>query len=111
MPRGDGTGPRGRGAGAGRGAGTGIGIISGVIGIVWDLLGKYRKGGLSSSAQGPTLQEHFGTGARGVSSPPPQAALPVSIPGEIEDLKKKSGELKEQLDRITERLAKLEVKK
>ena len=111
MPRGDGTGPRGRGAGAGRGAETGIGIISGVIGIVWDLLGKYKKGAPSFSAQGPTLQEHFGTGARGVSSPPPQAALPVSIPGEIEDLKKKSGELKEQLDRITERLAKLEVKK
>jgi len=50
-------------------------------------------------------------GARGVSSPPPQAALPVSIPGELEDLKKISGELKDQLDRITERLAKLEVKK
>ena len=94
-----------------RGAGAGIGIIGGVIGIVWDLLGKYKKGAFSSSAQGPTVQGHFGMGARGVSSPPPQAALPVSIPGELEDLKKISGELKDQLDRITERLAKLEVKK
>jgi ubiquinone biosynthesis protein UbiJ len=50
-------------------------------------------------------------GRRGVSSPPPQAASPASTPSELEDLKKQSRELKEQLDRITERLAKLETKK
>ena len=86
-------------------------IVTGVAGKVGDLLEKYKKGELTSSAQGPTVQEHFGMGAPGVLSPPPQAAFPVSIPGEIEDLKKKSEDLKDQLGRITERLAKLEVKK
>jgi hypothetical protein len=47
----------------------------------------------------------------GISSPPPQAASPASAPGELEDLKKRSGDLKDQLDRITERLSKLEAKK
>jgi hypothetical protein len=111
MPRGDGAGPRGRGAGAGRGAGPGIGIISGVTGIVWDLLKKYKKTEFSNSVQGPTLRAHLGTEAHRVSSPPPQTAFPVSTPGELEDLKKKSGELKDQLDSITERLAELEAKK
>ena len=121
MPRGDGTGPRGRGAGAGRGAGgnrgagTGIGIIAGVTGIVWDLLKKYKKGGFSSSAQGPTVQAHFGMEGgvekAGVSAPTPRALSPVSTPSELEDLKKNSAELKDQLDRITERLSKLEAKK
>ena len=95
-------------------------IITGVSGKVRDLLEKYKKGELTSSAQGPTVQAHFGMGMRGgmgggeegrVSSPPPQAASAASTPGELEDLKKKSAELKDQLDRITERLAKLETKK
>jgi predicted Fe-Mo cluster-binding NifX family protein len=86
-------------------------IITGVSGKVRDLLEKYKKGELTSSAQGPTVQAHFGMGRRGVSSPPPQAASPASTPSELEDLKKQSRELKEQLDRITERLAKLETKK
>jgi hypothetical protein len=115
MPRGDGTGPRGRGAGASRGAGAGIGIIAGVTGIVWDLLKKYKRGEFTSSAQGPPVQAHFGMGGgvekAGVSALTPQALSPVSTPSELEDLKKKSGELKDQLDRITERLSKLEAKK
>jgi len=96
-------------------------IITGVGGKVRDLLEKYKNGELTSSAQGPTVQAHFGMGKsggmgrgvekRGVSSPPPRAASPVSTPGELEDLKKQSVELKDQLDRITERLAKLETKK
>ena len=110
MPRGDGTGPP-----RGRGAGAGIGIISGVTGIVWNLLKKYKKGDFSTSAQGPTVQAHFGMGGgaekAGVSAPTPQAISPVSSSGELEDLKKKSVELKDQLDRITERLSKLETKK
>jgi predicted Fe-Mo cluster-binding NifX family protein len=91
-------------------------IITGVTGKVRDLLEKYKKGELTSSAQGPTVQAHFGMGGRrgmgksGVSSPPSQAASPASTPGELEDLKKKSGELKDQLDKVTERLAKLEAK-
>jgi predicted Fe-Mo cluster-binding NifX family protein len=96
-------------------------IITGIAGKVRDLLEKYKKGELTSSVQGPTVQAHFGMGKSGgmgrgvgkggVSSPPPQAGSPVSTPGELEDLKKKSAELKDQLDRITERLAKLETKK
>jgi len=86
-------------------------IITGVAGKVRDILEKYKKGELTSSAQGPTVQAHFGMGRRGVSSPPPQAASPASTTSELEELKKKSGELKGQLDRITERLAKLEAKK
>jgi predicted Fe-Mo cluster-binding NifX family protein len=86
-------------------------IITGVAGKVRDILEKYKKGELTSSAQGPTVQAHFGMGRRIVSSPPPQAASPASTPSELEDLKKKSGELKDQIERITERLAKLEAKK
>ena len=115
MPRGDGTGPRGRGAGASRGAGTGIGIISGFVGIAWNLLKKYKRGEFSTSTQGPPVQAHFGMGGgveqAGVSAFTPQALSPVSTPGELEDFKKKSEDLKDQLDRITERLAKLEAKK
>jgi predicted Fe-Mo cluster-binding NifX family protein len=86
-------------------------IITGVSGKVRDLLEKYKKGELTSSAQGPTVQAHFGMGLRGVFSPPPQPSSPVSTPGELEDLKKNSGELKDQIERITERLSKLEAKK
>ena len=86
-------------------------IITGVAGKVRDLLEKYKKGELTSSAQGPTVQAHFGMGRRGAPSPPPQAVPQASTSGELEDLKKKSSELKEQLDRVTERLAKLETKK
>lgn len=86
-------------------------IVTGVAGKVGDLLEKYKKGELTSSAQGPTVQAHFGMGRRGAPSPPSQAA-PQALPsGELEDLKKKSSELKGQLDRVTERLAKLETKK
>src|SRR4030042_1063631 len=45
-------------------------IITGVAGKVRDLLEKYEKGELTSSAQGPPVQAHFGMGRRIVSSPP-----------------------------------------
>jgi hypothetical protein len=108
MPRGNGAGPCGRGAGAG------IGILSGVTGIVWALLKKYKRAGVSNSFQGSTVQSHFGKEGGveevGVSAPIPQVLSPVSTPGNLDDLKKNE-DLKEQLDRITERLAKLEAKK
>jgi len=89
-------------------------MIAGITGIVWDLLKKYKKGEFTSSAQGPTVQSHFGVEGgvekAGVSAPMPQALSPVSTPGNLEDLKKIE-DLKDQLDRITERLAKLEAKK
>jgi predicted Fe-Mo cluster-binding NifX family protein len=37
-------------------------ILTGVTGIVRDLLDKYKKGDFSISAQGPTVQAHFGMG-------------------------------------------------
>lgn len=86
-------------------------IITGVSGKVRDLLDKYKRGEFTSSAQSPTVQAHFGMGRRGASSPPPQKASPASSLSELEGLKKQAGELKDRLDRITERLAKLEAKK
>jgi predicted Fe-Mo cluster-binding NifX family protein len=59
-------------------------ILTGVSGKVRDLLEKYKRGEFSTSAQGPTVQAHFGMGKSGVSSPPPRAASPASIPGKLE---------------------------
>jgi hypothetical protein len=47
----------------------------------------------------------------GVPASTPRALFPVSTPSELEDLKKNSAELKDQLDKITERLSRLEAKK
>jgi ubiquinone biosynthesis protein UbiJ len=47
----------------------------------------------------------------GVPASTPRALSPVPTPSELEDLKKNSAELKDQLDKITERLSKLEAKK
>lgn len=93
-------------------------IITGVSGKVRDILEKYKKGELTSSAQGPTVRAHFGMGSRegtgrggAFSTPPPRETAEVSPSGELEDLKKISAEMKDQLGRLAERLAKLEERK
>ena len=102
-------------------------ILVGASGKVREVLEKYKKGQLSSSAQGPTVQAHFGMNmgggmgrgmGRGMgmgrgfqppSAPPPAAPSP---PGEeLKTLKEQSRQLREQLDEITERIEKLETKK
>jgi hypothetical protein len=111
MPRGDRNGPQGRGVKAGKGAGAGIGIISGIAGIVWDFLKKYKRAEMSNSVQGSYVQADFGMRGKvekaGVSTPTPQTLSPDGLL----DLKKNSRNLQDQLNRIAERLSELEAKK
>jgi len=100
----------------------GIKILVGASGKARDVLEKYKKGQLTSYAQGPTVKAHAGMGmgggmgmgrgmGRGVSPPPP-APTPSGAPQEdLQGLKEESKKLKEQLGAIEERIAKLEPKK
>jgi predicted Fe-Mo cluster-binding NifX family protein len=97
----------------------GMKILVGASGKVRDVLEKYKKGQLTSYAQGPTARAHAGMGmgggtgmgrgmGRGVSPPPP-APTPSGAPQEdLQALKEESRKLKEQLGSIEERIAKLE---
>src|SRR4030042_286445 len=100
----------------------GIKILIGASGKVQEVLEKYQKGQISSSAQGPTVQAHFGMGmgggmgrgkgrgvGQGFQPPSPPPAEPHRE--ELQDLKDQSGQLKEQLDRIMEKIERLETKK
>jgi predicted Fe-Mo cluster-binding NifX family protein len=95
----------------------GIKILTGASGKVREVLDKYQKGQISSSAQGPTVRAHFGMGmgrgmGRGFQPPSAPPLTTPSSPGEeLKSLKDQSRQLKEQLDKITERLEKLETKK
>jgi len=95
----------------------GVKIVSGVTGQVKEVLEKYKKGELTSLAQGPNVGAHFGMGmGRGgrKTAPSPPSSVP-SVPElpseEIKNLKETARQLKEQLNKITERLEKLEAKK
>ena len=88
----------------------GIKILTGASGKVREVLEKYQKGQISSSAQGPTVRAHFGMG-RGFQPPSPSPPPPAAPQEELQALKDQSRQLKEQLDKITERLEKLETKK
>jgi len=97
----------------------GMKILVGASGKVRDVLEKYKKGQLTSYAQGPTVRAHAGMGmgggmgmgrgmGRGVSPSPP-ASTPSGPPQEdLQSLKEESRKLKEQLGSIEERIAKLE---
>ncbi|MBM4332522.1 MAG: dinitrogenase iron-molybdenum cofactor biosynthesis protein [Deltaproteobacteria bacterium] len=94
----------------------GIKILTGASGKVREVLDKYQKGQISSSAQGPTVRAHFGMGRGrgmgvGFQPPAPSPATPDPPGEELKALKKQSQELREQLDKITERLEKLDTKK
>ena len=104
----------------------GIKILTGGSGTVEEVVEKYKKGHLSSSPQGPTVQAHFGMGMGGrmgrglgrgmgmgpVFSPPsPSPSTAGSPEGEVDLLKEQSRQLREQLDKVTERIEKLETKK
>jgi predicted Fe-Mo cluster-binding NifX family protein len=114
----------------------GLKILIGASGKVREVLEKYKKGQLSSFAQGPSVQAHYGMGmgggmgrgmgrgmgmgmgmGRGISmgpgaqSPGPPPAQPQSPGQELEDLREQSKNLRAQLDQLTERIKKLETKK
>jgi len=102
----------------------GIKIIIGVSGKIREVMEKYNKGQLSSFAQGPTVQAHFGMGmgggrgmgrgmgmGRGFQPPSPSAAEPAAPQEELKALKEQSRQLKEQLDSVLQRIEKLEQKK
>jgi predicted Fe-Mo cluster-binding NifX family protein len=97
----------------------GMKILVGASGKVRDVLEKYKKGQLTSYAQGPTARAHAGMGmgggmgmgrgmGRGVSPSPP-APPPSGTPRvELQTLKEESEKLKAHLGSIEERIAKLE---
>ena len=100
----------------------GLKILVGASGKVRDVLEKYKKGQLTSYAQGPTAKAHTGMGmgggmgmgrgmGRGVSPPPPAPAASGAPREDLQTLKEQSRQLKEQLDKIAERIEKLETKK
>jgi predicted Fe-Mo cluster-binding NifX family protein len=99
----------------------GMKILVGASGKVRDMLEKYKKGQLTSYAQGPTARAHTGMamgGGRGMGrgmgrgpspSPPPPAPPASGTPGEeLQTLKEESKKLKDQLGSVEERIAKLE---
>src|SRR3972149_6658362 len=105
----------------------GIKILTGASGTVKEVVEKYKKGQLSSSPQGPTVQAHFGMGMGGgmgmgrgmgrgmamgpsFSLPPPSPSAAGSPEGEVDLLKEQSRQLREQLDKVTEKIEKLETK-
>jgi predicted Fe-Mo cluster-binding NifX family protein len=108
----------------------GIKILIGVSGRVREVVEMYKKGQLSSFAQSPSVQAHYGMGMSGgmgmgrgmgrgmgmgrgfqpPSSPPAPATPP--LPGEeLKSLKEQSKQLREQLEEISKRIEKLEAKK
>ncbi len=104
-------------------------VMIGVSGRVREVVEKYKKGQLSSFAQGPTVQAHFGMGmgggmgmgrgmgrgmgmGRGFQPPSPPAPAAPTPPGEeLKSLKEQSRQLREQLEEISKRIEKLEAKK
>ena len=102
----------------------GIKILTGASGKVREVLDKYQKGQISSSAQGPTVQAHFGMGmgggrgrgmgrgmGQGFQPPSPHPAEPKAPQEDLQGLKEQSRKLKEQLGAIEERIEKLDTKK
>ena len=104
----------------------GIKILTGASGKVREVLEKYKNNELSSFAQGPTVQAHFGMGrgggmgrgmgrgmgmGRGFQPPSPPPAESVGPREEWEFLKEQSRQLKDQLEKVTQRIEKLEQKK
>jgi predicted Fe-Mo cluster-binding NifX family protein len=104
----------------------GIKILTGVSGTVEEVVEKYKKGQLSSSPQGPTVQAHFGMrGGGGMGrgmgmgmgrgravQPPSPSPEPMPAPKEdLQGLREQSQKLKEQLGAVEERIAKLGTKK
>ncbi len=82
----------------------GIKILTGASGKVQEVLEKYQKGQISSSAQGPTVQAHFGMGMGGGRGRgwdgPKLSKPPLPLEDLLQGLKEQSRKLKEQLGAI-----------
>jgi len=100
----------------------GIKILTGASGTVEEVVEKYKKGQLSSSPQGPTVQAHFGMGmgggmgrgmgmGRGFQPPSPSQPSAAAPQEELKAVKEQSRQLKDQLDSVMQRIEKLEKKK
>jgi predicted Fe-Mo cluster-binding NifX family protein len=100
----------------------GMKILVGASGKVREVLEKYKKGQLTSYAQGPTARAHAGMGmgggmgmgrgsGRGAAPPPPPPTPSAPHREDLQMLKEQSRQLKEQLGKITERIERLETKK
>jgi predicted Fe-Mo cluster-binding NifX family protein len=104
----------------------GIKILTGASGTVEEEVEKYKKGQLSSSPQGPTVQAHFGMGmgggmgrgmgrgmgmGRGFQPPSPSQPSAAAPQEELKAVKEQSRQLKDQLDSVMQRIEKLEKKK
>jgi len=104
----------------------GIKILTGASGTVDEVVEKYKKGQLSSSPQGPTVQAHFGMGmgggmgrgmgrgmgmGRGFQPPSPSQPSAAAPQEELKAVKEQSRQLKDQLDSVMQRIEKLEKKK
>jgi predicted Fe-Mo cluster-binding NifX family protein len=103
-----------------------IKILTGASGKIREVMEKYKKGQISYSAQGPTVQAHFGMGmgggmgrgggrgggmGRGFTPPSPPPAESVGPREEWEFLKEQSRQMKDQLEKVMQRIEKLEQKK
>jgi predicted Fe-Mo cluster-binding NifX family protein len=104
-------------------------VLIGVSGRIREVVEKYKKGQLSSFAQGPSVQAHSGMGmgrgggrgmgmmgmgmggGRGFQPPSPSLEPPPALPENLQVLKEQSRNLKEQLGVIEKRIEKLEAKK
>jgi len=99
----------------------GMKILVGASGKVRDVLEKYKKGQLTSYAQGPTARAHAGMGmgggmgrgmgrgmGQGTPPTPPAPAASGAPREDLQSLKEESKKLKDQLGSIEERIAKLE---
>lgn len=93
----------------------GIKIITGGAGKIREILEKYKKGELTSLAQGPTVRAHFGVGmgkgmGQAFPSSPPRSPVPEPPGEELKKLKEQARLLREKLNKINQRLEKLEAK-
>ncbi len=86
----------------------GIKILTGASGEIREVLEKYQKGQISSSAQGPTVRAHFGMGMGGGRG---RLAEPKTPQEDLQGLKEQSRKLKGQLEAIEERIERLDAKK
>jgi predicted Fe-Mo cluster-binding NifX family protein len=92
----------------------GIKIITGGAGKIREMVEKFKNGQLSSFAQGPTARAHFGMGSgmgRGLQASPPNTAEPSSHQEELNNLKEQSKQLRQQLNKVTEQIERLETPK
>jgi predicted Fe-Mo cluster-binding NifX family protein len=102
----------------------GVKILIGASGKIREVVEKYKKGQLSSFAQGPSVKAHSGMGmgggmgrglgmgrGTGRGSPPPPSTPSSGSEEDLQSLKEQSKKLKEQLGAIEEKISNLQIRK